>query len=540
MLQTPRATRGMVSAPHHLAAQAGLRVLREGGNAIEAVLAAAATMSVVYPHMNGVGGDGFWLINKPKRGSQEREAPRAINAVGAAGLAVEDTLYSAQELDEIPSRGPLAANTVAGTVAGWQTAYYISSKEWGGSMPLDRLLEEAIHYAWSGFPVTRSQYDHVLAKQEELEDAPGWAGVFLVDGAPPPVGSIFKQPALAETLKTIARQGFNDFYRGDLARKIAGDLEWAGSPVTQWDLAQQEAIETPPLQIGLRDCTGYNVGPPSQGLTSLMILGLYERLQCETADSLEHVHGLVEATKMATLIRNQYITDPEYMTVDPANFLDSKTLDALAADINVRQALPWPVVAASGDTVWMGAIDEQGRAVSFIQSIYWEFGSGVVLPESGILWQNRGCSFSLDENDLNYVEPRRLPFHTINPAMALFKDGRVMVYGTMGGDGQPQTQAALFTRYAHFGQELQAAVSAPRWLLGRTWGDQTTELRIEPGFPDEVIAGLKKAGHKVAIVEPYSDIMGHAGAIVMHTEGDLAGLREGAADPRCDGSVAAF
>jgi len=244
----------------------------------------------------------------------------------------------------------------------------------------------------------------------------------------------------------------------------------------------------------------------------------------------------VEATKQAFLVRDRYLTDPAYMPVDPAGFLDSTHLAEAAAAVHPARALPWPVAQPGGDTVWLGAADRHGRMVSFIQSIYWEFGSGVVLPGSGVLWQNRGISFSLDEHALQALRPGRLPFHTLNPALAQFRDGRTLVYGTMGGEGQPQTQAAVFSRYARFQQPLQQAVSAPRWLLGRTWGEDSTSLKLEARFPEALLAGLRAAGHQVEVVEDFSDTMGHAGAIVQRPDGVL----EGASDPRADGVVAAF
>jgi gamma-glutamyltranspeptidase len=231
------------------------------------------------------------------------------------------------------------------------------------------------------------------------------------------------------------------------------------------------------------------------------------------------------------------VTDPGRLPADPRGFLKPGALATLAADIDRQRALPWPDPAAPGDTIWMGAIDAQGRAVSFIQSVYWEFGSGTVLEDTGICWQNRGTSFSLNPKALNSLEPGRKPFHTLNPSLAVFDDGRVMPYGTMGGEGQPQTQAAVFTRYARFGQTLQQAVSAPRWLLGRTWGDVSTSLKLENRFDPALVAALRDAGHVVEVLpEAFSDTMGHAGALVRHANGVI----EGAADPRSDGSVAAL
>jgi len=203
--------------------------------------------------------------------------------------------------------------------------------------------------------------------------------------------------------------------------------------------------------------------------------------------------------------------------------------------VSVDRAAPWPDPAKHGDTVWLAATDRSGLSVSFIQSVYWEFGSGVILPQTGITWQNRGTSFGLGDNDVNRLEPGRLPFHTIQPAMAQLSDGRLMSWGTMGGEGQPQTQAALFSRYVLHGQELQSAVTAPRWLLGRTWGEANNNLKIESRFDPAVIDALRKLGHDIQTVGPFEEIMGHAGAIVWHPDG----LLEGASDPRSDGTVAA-
>ena len=214
-------------------------------------------------------------------------------------------------------------------------------------------------------------------------------------------------------------------------------------------------------------------------------------------------------------------------------FLNAELLDELAAGIDNRKAQPWPDAATGGDTVWLGAIDKEGRSVSFIQSVYWEFGSGVVLPSTGITWQNRGTSFSLDEKHHNCLKPGRRPFHTIQPALALLSDGRTMPYGTMGGEGQPQTQAMVFSRYVLGNCDLQQSITAPRWLLGKTWGSDVTNLRIEDRFAPKVVEQLKAAGHDVEVVGDFDEVMGHAGALVRHPNG----LIEGASDPRSDGAA---
>lgn len=528
MLQTVRARGGMVVAPHHLAARAGMRVLEAGGNAIEAMIAAASTIAVAYPHMNALGGDNFWLIHTPNGDVV------GIDACGAAAGKADIASY--RDCEAIPGRGPRAALTVAGAVSGWQAAFEIGHGEWGGTMPLARLLEDAAFLAEDGVAVTGTQAANTAAKLPELRDAPGFAETCLDDGAPPREGDWFRQPRLAETLRRLGREGLDSFYRGDLARVVAADLKKAGPPIELSDLERHRALRVDPLTATVAGHRLFNMPPPTQGLASLILLGVYARLGVTDAEGFDFVHGLVEATKRAFRVRDRHVTDPAYMTVDPATFLEDGALNAMAADIDRANALPWPETATPGDTVWLGAIDRSGRAVSFIQSIYWEFGSGVVLDETGITWQNRGVSFSLNEAHHNALKPFRRPFHTIQPALVRLADGRVMVYGTMGGEGQPQTQAMLFARHVLHGQELQQAVSAPRWLLGRTWGAKTTDLRIENRIDPAVVEALRAAGHDISLVGPFDEVMGHAGAIVHHPDG----LLEGAADPRSDGQVAAF
>ena len=518
----------MVTAPHHLAAQAGLRVLNDGGNAIEAMIAAASTIAVVYPHMNALGGDNFWLVAEP--GTD----PVGIDACGAAAGLADIGFYKAQDHDKIPDRGPLAALTAAGAVSGWEAAFRHSRDAWDGRLPLSRLLEDAIYHAEDGTAVTGTLARNTATKLDQLKDVPGFAETFLQDGKPYEEGQRLVLDRLAATLDQLANDGLHDFYRGDLARSMAADLEKVGSPLRLDDLERHEALTLQPLSLEIQGHHLYNMPPPTQGLASLILLGVFDRLMVENAEDFAFVHGLVEATKAAFLIRDQYVTDPAFMTVTAERFLTEEVLDELASAIDLQQAAPWPKADPNGDTVWLGAIDAEGRAVSFIQSLYWEFGSGVVLPETGIVWQNRGISFSLDEYHHNHLKPHRRPFHTIQPALARLKDGRTMAYGTMGGEGQPQTQAMIFTRHVLFGQPLQHAVTAPRWLLGKTWGEETTSLKIESRLDDQVIEELKAAGHDVDIKGPFEEIMGHAGALVHHPDG----LIEGASDPRSDGTVA--
>ena len=525
-------TRGMAVAPHALAAQSALAVLREGGNALEGMVAAAATIAVVYPHMNSLGGDSFWLVHVPGR------EPRGIDACGAAAQTASRDWYAERGIkDSIPFRGSFAANTVAGTLSGWQLGFD-GARELGGKLPLSRLLGDAIHYAEHGIPVTASQNAATAAKRAELEAQPGFAGAFLPSGGVPATGSRFVQPRIGATLRRLAAAGLDDFYRGELARANAADLAATGSPLALGDLEAHRARWRKPLVLDHSLGGVYNMPPPTQGLVSLLILGMLDRLDIGKLDPLgaDYVHLAVEAVKQAFTIRDRHITDPAHMAIDPQSFLAPDRLRRLAAQIDRERAAPWGAGKGPADTVWMGVIDGEGRAVSFIQSLYHEFGSGVVLNSSGICWQNRGCSFSLDERALNALAPGRKPFHTLNPALALLKDGRTMVYGNMGGDGQPQTQSAVFTRALVYGMTPQAAISAPRWLLGRTWGQTTDTLKLESRFAPGVIEDLRRRGHDVEVLAPFDETVGHAGCVIRHRDGAF----EGGADPRSDGSVAAY
>lgn len=528
MPTTPIARRGMVTAPHHLAASAGLDVLRDGGTAVEAMVAMAAAIAAVYPHMNALGGDGFWLIARPG------QRPVAIDACGAAAAAATRDLYAGR--DRIPARGPLAANTVAGTLSGWAEALDLDTAAGGGRLPLDRLLADAIDHARHGIAVTAGQARLTEAKLGELADVPGFAEAYLTNGKAPAEGAILTQPRLATTLERIAAEGPDGFYRGDLARSVAADLDAAGSPIGLADLQAHRARRVTPLAVDLPEGRIFNLPPPTQGLASLALLGIYRRLEVARAEGVAFVHGLVEATKRAFRLRDRWVTDPAGLRDDPQTALDDARLDALAAEIDPARALPWPEPAASGDTVWMGAIDGDGCAVSFIQSIYWEYGSGVVLGETGLCWQNRGASFALDPTALNPLEPGRKPFHTLNPALARLADGRTLSFGTMGGDGQPQTQATVFTRHVLHGMGLAEAIAAPRWLLGRTWGDMSTTLKLESRFEPALIEALRRLGHAVEVVEPMTDVMGHAGAVCLRPDGFI----EGATDPRSDGAAVGY
>ena len=518
---------GVVCAPHASAVEAGRQMLAEGGNAIEAMLAMAAAIAAVYPHMNHIGGDGFWLIR------ERLGRVRAIMAAGPAGLQAKPELY--RDHETIPPRGPLAALTVPGAVGGWALALEAARAN-DGKLPLAVLFAPAMAHASKGYAVSRSQARLTAEHLAELKDlSGGFAGTFLVDGKPPTAGTLLKQEAFAATLEQLAHAGLADFYRGDVAREIAADLERIGSPLTRHDLERYGATLAEPLRLELPWGTLYNTDAPTQGVVSLMILAVFARLNVSEAESFDHIHGLVEATNRALRLRDRVVTDPAFLPYALSRALDERFITDEVMKIDRRKAAPWPMGSAGGDTIWMGAADRSGLAVSYIQSLYWEFGSGCVLPRTGVLMQNRGASFSLAAGALNPLAPGRLPFHTLNPALAVLNDGRVIAYGTMGGDGQPQTQAALFTRYVQFRTPLAEAIDRPRWLLGRTWGAPKTALRLESRFDEDLLDRLASAGHDIEVLpDPYSDLMGHAGAVVLHKDGTT----EGAHDPRADGGAA--
>lgn len=516
------------TAPHRAATLAASQILMAGGTAIEAMVSAAATIAVVYPHMNSIGGDSFWLIHRTG------QKPVAISACGpSAARADLEFFLSHGYRTTLPSRGPLAALTVPGSISGWDTALALIPQN--ARRPLSEILASAIGHARNGFPVTPSQARYTREKCAELADIPGFAEVFLTGSEPLQAGGRLQQKRLASTLERLAEAGLDDFYRGDIAQCHARFLEQTGSPLRIDDFTDYSATLVTPIELRLKSGTVYNLPPPTQGAASLMILGLLDRLPVTSADSFHHIHAVVESTKRAFNIRNACLADPDYMTEPVEAWLEPPFLDQLASNIDMATALPWPQRSLPGDTIWMGCADRFGTVVSFIQSIYWEFGSGLLCPETGVLFQNRGAGFSMLPGP-NQLAPRKRPFHTLNPALAHLHDGRVMAYGTMGGDGQPQTQAAIFSRHVDFGIPLQEAISRPRWLLGRTWGDQSMSLKLENRFSPEVVTALAAAGHQIEIIDEFSDLAGHAGAIVLHP----SGLREGAADPRSDGTALAL
>lgn len=512
------------SAPHQQAAEIGLKVLQQGGCAVDAMIAAAAAITVLYPHMNSLAGDGFWLIHKPG------EAPRAIDACGNAAQLASIDWYKQQGCKHISNRGALAAVTLGGTLSGWQKARDIAA-ETQTLFSLDDLLAPAMALAKNGVVITESLAAASRKVESELREQTEYKRVFMPEGRPLVAGEIFRNPDLAVFMEALVANGSQDVFSGKLAEKISQALMEMGSPIRFSDLQSYSAQEVKPLSVNTRFGTCYNLPAPTQGVASLLILAIYDQLFKPEWDDAARIHHLIEATKQAFIVRDREVADPRRLSERWPDLLSATHIKTLAKKIT-EQALPWPHVAKPGDTVWMGCVDKDGTMVSFIQSIYWEFGSGVVIPGLGLLWNNRGVSFSLDSQHRNALRSGYKPFHTLNPALAVLNDGRRISYGTMGGEGQPQTQAALLTRYIYDGLPLSEAISRGRWLLGRTWGDNNHDLKMEQDLVNVVGEQLSAQGHALKPVATCSELMGHAGAVVSHVDGGAIA----ASDPRSDGA----
>jgi gamma-glutamyltranspeptidase len=525
-----RASRGLVAAPHALAAEAGLAILKRGGNAVDAAIAAATTVAVVYPHMNGVGGDSFWLIHDGRR-----RVLRGLNAAGRSAAAANLETYRTRFGAAIPARGGAAALTVPGVVSGWWEAHVLSRDALGSPIGWSELFEDAIARARDGFPPSPGQRrettdaDDLFGGAGPTEPRPALWRIYHPDLL---ARDRFVQADLGRTLEEIARGGLETFYRGALGRRIARGAAAAGSPLTADDLKAHRAEWVEPLRVPYRDGEAASLPPPTQGFAALAILSLLDAFDLRSLPEADYVHLVVEATKLAFEDRDRYLADPAFAPVPVAHCLDPERLADRRRLISRRAARPVRGAPVAGDTIAIVTADADGNAVSLIQSLYWEFGSGVIAGDTGIILQNRGAFFSLDPAHPNHLAPRKQTAHTLIPSMYLLNGRPRLIYGTMGGEGQPQTQAALVTRILDRGLAPQAAAEAPRWLFGRTWGEATQSLRLEARFGDEVSASLRSRGHEVEVLEDWSDLMGHAQLIRVDPDG-----LSGGSDPRADGAA---
>lgn len=538
------ASRGMVSTPHYLASASGLEALRRGGSAVDAAIAANATLCVVYPHMAGLGGDGFWLIAGPGT-----DGVQALDASGpAAQNATIDYYRTRGHEREIPARGALAALMVPGAVDGWRMAH-----ERYGRLPWADLFADAIDYAHNGMPVTRSLADWLVQDAPILRRSPQMASVYLPTGLPQREGSRLVQSDLARSIEILASAGARaGFYEGALAQRICAALGPAGSPLERSDFADYHARWVRPITTTYRGFEVAQMPPSTQGFAALQILNLLEGFDLAALGegTADYYHHIVEAVKVAFADRDEWLTDPAFVDIPLDTLLSKEYASTRRALIDPARALASEAIepglrygekfdrrVPGGDTVYFSAADADGLVVSIIQSIYHDFGGAVIGGDTGIILQNRGSFFALDERHPNRLAPGKRTFHTIIPAMMLEDGQPVLAYGTMGGEGQPQTQAALVTRIVDFGFDVQQAIEAPRWLMGRTWGTESRNLSLESRISDEIARELTLRGHPVRIVSAWEGTVGHAQAIRVDRE---SGFFEGGADPRGDGAALGY
>lgn len=516
-------TEAMIVSPHALASAAGARILERGGNAFDAAVAVSACLAVVYPHMTGLGGDSFWLTYEAGE-----NRVRGYNGSGRSGAAA--TMAAFADCSAIPTRGIRSAVTVPGMVDAWEAVHAAY-----GRLGFAEALEPAIRYAEDGFPLSQDQCANTRAHAGMLAAEPGTAAIFLPGGGAPAAGARFVQRRLARTLRELAAEGHGAFYGGRIAAEIAGFLRSRGGLLTAEDFAGHRGDWVNPLTGTYRGVEIMQMPPNSQGFVGLMALNILEAFDLRSVGhgTRDYYHLLVEALKLSFRDRNEVLTDPAFHDIPLERLLSKEYASALAASIRPERASELEAEPMGSDTAFAAVVDKDGNAVSFIQSLYFEFGSGVVAGDTGILLQNRGSFFSLDPAHVNCLQPGKRTFHTLMPAMAT-RDGKpFLLYGTQGGEGQPQTQTALVTRMLDYGMDPQRAVSEPRWVWGRTWGEPTRELKLESRIDPAVAAALAENGHSVRTVGAFDAVMGHAHAIKI----DEDGFRQGGADPRSDGAA---
>ena len=519
---------GAVASPHYLATQVGQEMIKRGGHAVDAAVAMSATLCVVYPHMAGLGGDMFSLVWDSKE-----KCVKSINGSGKSGGEVTREKYS--DYDSIPERGPLAANTVPGVVDGWFTLH-----ERYGKLRWEELFEYAIKYAEEGCAVTEKFSDFIVEKQSILKEFKGTSDLFLPKGEPLKPGQIIKQPDLAWVMKKISDEGPSGFYEGEVAEKMISSLRSEGGLLNKDDLKNHQTTVEEPLTTDYKGYKIHEIKPNTQGIATLMMINILKNYDMQEIgdNTSDYYHLMAEAAKISFHYRDKWVTDSSKIEIptdillskEHASSMNEKIKSDKIYDLDKLEELP--EIKSSEDTVYMSAVDGEGNSVSLIQSIYHEFGSAFMPEGCGFLLQNRGSFFSLDKEHPNTLEPDKRTFHTIIPAMATKDDKPFMIFGTMGGEGQPQTQCALLTRVIDFGYNIQQAIEAPRWLYGRMWGAASMTFKLESRIPGPVRQILKQKGHIVEIEENYSQTMGHAQGIIIDQE---TGFFSAGADPRGDG-----
>ena len=507
---------GMVATSQPLASVAALTVLQDGGSAVDAAIAAAAVLNVVEPMMTGIGGDMFALVFIQADGR-----PVALNGSGWSGSKATYDFFKSRGITEMPGSG-MHAVSVPGAVAGWFALH-----QRYGTLPMSRLLEPAIHYAENGYPVSEIIAEQWRRNEDKLNKTADAATTYLIDGRAPRHGEVFKQPNLARSFRRIAQGGRDAFYQGGIAKQIVDYSDRNDGLLTPADFTDYDVLWMEPVSTNYRGYDVYELGANTQGLVVLEILNIVEGYDLKSLghNSAEYLHLLIEAKKLAFADRDAYIADPHKAHV-PVDRLISKDY---AADrrtlINRRHAMPspHPGLSEDGDTVYLTVVDRHRNAVSFINSLFAQFGSGCVAGDTGICLQNRASSFALNPNHPNRVEPRKRPFHTLIPAMVL-KNGKLCFsFGVMGGDMQPQGHVQVILNMIDFGMDAQQAGEAPRF---RHTADG---VALESGIGPDVRSVLIDKGHRVInAVDAYG---GYQGVLIDPSSGALMG----GSDPRKDG-----
>ncbi len=519
-----RSTRAMIATPHPLATAAGVDMLRRGANAVDAAVAANAVLAVVYPASCGLGGDALWLVHDPvPRPTLERRTT-CYNGSGRTPRAA-----SLEKLrGTLPVRGALAV-TVPGAVRSWEDVARLH-----GTRTLEELLLPAEQYAHNGFAVTDVVAAYCALNEALLREDAEATRIFLPDGVPR-AGDVLRNPDLAATLGEIRRGGADAFYTGEIGERIVATLRAGGSAMTLEDLAAQrtEAVQPLCLEWGGGEVLAHP--PNSQGAVLLLALGMLEADR--GAGEPEWTHLAIEAVKHALAIRDERIGDPGFGAPGLDGELEPARARARRARIDPERAAARPRPVDGGDTIAICAVDEDGMAVSLIESLYMNFGSGVVPAGTGVVLHNRGACFSTIPGHPNGYAPGKRPLHTLSPAMFLRDGEPEIVFGTMGGDAQPQIQLQFLHNLLERGLDVQQALDAPRWVYGRPIVAGRPELAardaviVESRMPREVVAELERRGHDVATIGPFENAMGHAHAVVIDRE---RGTLAGGADPRAD------
>jgi gamma-glutamyltranspeptidase / glutathione hydrolase len=519
-----RANYAMVATSQPLASETGIDILRRGGNAVDAAIAMAAVLNVTEPHMTGIGGDAFAMVYWARTKKLE-----GLNASGRAPRALNLDYFRSRNMTDMPQTG-MAPITVPGAFDGW-----IALLERYGTMKLADLLAPAIAYAENGFPVMEKTSADWEPEVPKLKQTAAAAATYLVDGRAPAPGAMFAQPNLARTFRVLARGGRDAFYRGDIARAIVDYCQKNGGFLTLEDFATQKHEWVEPISTTYRGHTVYELPPNGQGLTALLLLNILEGIDLKSlsGDASRYYHTLIEATKIAFADRNRYIADPAFMKIPIAELLSKDYAARRRALLNPSQAIDPPSygdVRTGNDTTYLSVIDKDRNAVSFINSIFLSFGSGIVAGDTGIVLHNRGSGFSLDPSHPNRFEPGKRPFTTLIPAM-VFRDGRLLMsYGVMGGDVQAQGHVQVLINLVDRGLNLQQAIDAPRvrYINGRN-------VMMDDELTTDVIDDLVRRGHRRALPPAgmqHRALMGGGQAIMIDP---VTNTLAGASDSRKDG-----